>query len=76
MYIVCLFSQPAQGDTDKEYNLDILVENLGHANSLSSRPKIPLESRKGILGKVTIDDKQKENWQAYSFEFSQSFIAK
>ena len=52
------------------------MENLGRVNYIDAGIKVPLESRKGILRPVTIDNKEKENWLAYSVEFTQTFVGK
>lgn len=66
---------PSQLNSDEQYNLDIIVENLGRVNYIDSSVRLPLESRKGILGKVMIDKQQRKDWLVYSFEFTQTFVS-
>lgn len=45
----------------KEYNLKILVENLGRINF----GEMLLENKKGIIGDIILNDKLVENWTSY-----------
>ena len=76
LFTVYIHSIPSQMKSSGDYNLDIIVENLGRVNYIDAENKVPLESRKGILRPVTIDNKEKEDWLAYSFEFTQTFVGK
>ena len=57
-----------------QYLLDILVENMGRTTNYGH--KIILDQRKGINGKIFIDDKEMTNWKIFPLEFKQDFVKK
>ncbi|XP_075678635.1 beta-galactosidase-1-like protein 3 [Dermatophagoides pteronyssinus] len=58
-------------DQDDEYNLDILVENLGRANYVTS---LMNTQRKGINSTILLDGNVCNEIHTYTFDFNQSFM--
>ena len=55
-----------------QHTLDILVENMGREDHAGG--KSPLNHRKGINGKIFIDNHDLTNWKIYPLEFKKDFV--